>query len=89
MLMSADDAIAKRGAMHAALDIDELHTSVAERLALRDPPGEWLVMKCSSAVRLFLTADTKPVSRYVWCWQETDAVIDLLAARSVARANGS
>lgn len=79
--MNADEAIRKRGAMHAAVgDISELHAAVSERVAVRGPPGDWTVMRCASAVRLFLKAADGYVSRYVWQWQETDPTVDLLLA---------
>lgn len=79
--LTADEAIAKQRARYAALDVDELYASVLERLAVRNPPGDWQVMRCPSAVRLFLNLGTEFMSRYVWDWQDTDALIDLLAKR--------
>ena len=81
-LMQADDALAKRRSMHAGLgDIDELYRSVSERLAIRSPVGDWMVMRCPSAVRLFLrsgTARNGYVSKYVWHHLDADATIDRL-----------
>lgn len=84
--MNADEAIRKRAAMHAAVgDIGELHAAVSERVALRDAPGDWTVMRCASAVRLFLKAGDGYVSRYVWQWQATDPTVDLLLAAAQRR----
>lgn len=78
-LMDADDALAKRRSMHAELgDIDELHASVSERLAIRSPTGDWTVMRCPSAVRLFLNCGKVYVSKYVWHHLDTDPAIDRL-----------
>jgi len=85
--MNADEAIRKRAAMHAAVgDIGELHAAVSERVALRSPPGDWTVMRCASAVRLFLKVGDAYVSRYVWEWRRTDATVDLLLAAGQRKA---
>lgn len=82
--MTPDEAIQKRRALHAAVgDVGQLHAAVSERIALRGPPGDWTIMRCSSAVRVFLKTGSGHVSRYVWAWQRTDWTIDqLLAAES-------
>ena len=80
--VTPDDALAKRRAMHAATDpSDVLFADVSERLAIRDPPGVWTAQQHPRAVRLFHGEGEHVVSRYVWFWRDTDAVIDHLAAR--------
>ena len=58
--------------------VEVLYASVAERFALRDPPGTWQVLRCAPLVRLFVKDGDRHVSRYVWDWKETDSVIDAL-----------
>lgn len=78
--MTADQAIASRARLHSNLDpIPVLAADVGERLAIRDPLGEWTVQAVSGAVRLYLrTGPESHVSRYVWHYRDTDAVIDHL-----------
>lgn len=79
--MNADEAIREQRAIRASVGcIDELHAAVSERVALREAPGEWIVMRCAWAERLFLKVGDAHVSRYVWRWQKTDATVDLLLA---------
>jgi hypothetical protein len=80
--MTPSEALEVRRAMHRAVgDLDELCAAVGERLALRAPPGDWQIMRCPSAVRLFLKAGDGHVSRYVWRWRDTDSTIDRLLER--------
>lgn len=73
------DAVTHRRAMHASTDpTDVLAADVAERLAIRDPEGEWTVQRHTRAVRLFLKAGEDHVSKYIWAWKDTDDVIDYL-----------
>lgn len=86
--MSPDEALQIRQALHASIgDINELYAAVSERVAVRAAPGDWLVMRCPSAVRLFLKVrDGVHVSRYVWRWRDTDSTVDLLLARAERKA---
>ena len=85
-MMSADDAIkmCRARMREAAGNIEELCVAVNERVAVRAAPGEWLVTRHRSAVRLFLETSDGHVSRYVWRWQDTDSIIDALAEAAAA-----
>lgn len=68
--------------------IDVSHIAILERLALRNPPGEWHLMRCDRVNRLFLRVRPGDkgafLSRYVWDWRQTDEIVSYLLRKAAA-----
>lgn len=85
-IVTAEQAIdARRELMAGAGAPGELREAVEERLAIRAPEGNWLVLQCPRTVRLFVKTTKGHLSRYVWRRGDVDGVIDQLEGAASAR----